>query len=141
MTKHAAQELTLTPFRFPGLVRVVLVLAGLGFLGFGVAITWAPAQVLSGVGISGTAAGLVELRAFYGGLELGLGAFLLACARRPDWQRPGLWLVALVNGGIGVTRLLGIALSGEFTGFFAGALVWEFGFTLLALVALRRKTG
>ncbi len=137
MATSSAQEVTLTPF-FGG---AVLVLAGLGFLGFGVAIVWAPAAVLGAVGISGTAAGLVELRAFYGGLELGLGAFLLACAFKPGWRRPGLWSVALVNGGIGVTRLLGIALSGEFTGFFAGALVWEFGFTLLALAALRRKNG
>lgn len=116
----------------------VLVLAGLGFLGFGLAIVAAPAAVLGGVGISGTPAGLVELRAFYGGLELGLAAFLLACAARPAWREPGLWSVALVNGGIAAARLLGIALSGEFTGFFAGALVWELGFTVAAVLALRR---
>ncbi len=124
-----------------GLTLAVLVLAGLGFLGFGLAIVAAPAAVLEPVGISGSAAGLVELRAFYGGLELGLAAFLLACAARPDWREPGLWLVALSNGGIAATRLLGIGLSGEFTGFFAGALVWEIGFTLAAVLALRRKTG
>lgn len=116
----------------------VLVLAGLGFLGFGLAIVAAPAAVLGGVGISGTPAGLVELRAFYGGLELGLAAFLLACAAHPGWREPGLWSVALVNGGIAAARLLGIALSGEFTGFFAGALVWEIGFTVAAVLALRR---
>ncbi|WP_339829305.1 DUF4345 family protein [uncultured Arenimonas sp.] len=116
----------------------VLVLAGLGFLGFGVAITAAPAAVLAGVGITGSPAGLVELRAFYGGLELGLGTFLLVCAARPAWREAGLWSVALVNGGIGAARLLGIALSGEFTTFFAGALVWELGFTLAAILALRR---
>lgn len=117
----------------------VLVLAGLGFLGFGLAIAVAPAAVLGSVGISGTAAGLVELRAFYGGLELGLGAFLLICAARPDWREAGLWSVALVNGGIGAARLAGIALSGEFTGFFAGALVWELGFTVAAILALRGR--
>ncbi|WP_374604728.1 DUF4345 family protein [Arenimonas sp.] len=117
----------------------VLVLAGLGFLGFGIAITAAPAAVLGGVGIGGTAAGLVELRAFYGGLELGLGSFLLVCAARPAWREAGLWSVALINGGIAAARLLGIALSGEFTGFFAGALVWELGFTAAAILALRRR--
>lgn len=116
----------------------VLVLAGLGFLGFGLAIVAAPASVLGSVGISGTPAGLVELRAFYGGLELGLAAFLFACAARPAWREAGLWSVALVNGGIAAARLLGIALSGEFTGFFAGALVWELGFTIAAILALRR---
>lgn len=117
----------------------VLTLAGLGFLGFGLAIVAAPEAVLSPVGISGTTAGLVELRAFYGGLELGLAAFLLACAAKPAWREPGLWSVALVNGGIAAARLLGIGLTGEFTGFFAAALVWEIGFTLAAILALRMK--
>ncbi len=116
---------------------ILLSLAGLGFLGFGLAIVAAPEAVLAPVGISGTAAGLVELRAFYGGLELGLAAFLFACAAKPAWRVPGLWSVALINGGIAAARLLGIGLSGEFTGFFAGALVWEIGFTLAAILALR----
>lgn len=114
----------------------VLILAGLGFLGFGAAILVAPAAVLGSVGIGGTAAGLVELRAFYGGLELGLGGFLLAAAFKREWSEAGLWLVAAVNGGIAAARLLGIILSGEFTGFFAGALVWELGFTAAAAWAL-----
>lgn len=125
----------------PRLAVTVLVLAALGFLGFGVAIVAAPEAVLGGVGITGTPAGVVELRAFYGGLELGLAAFLLACAAKPAWRQPGLWLVALGNGGIAAARLLGIALSGEFTGFFAAALVWEIGFTLAAILALRPRNG
>ena len=118
---------------------VVLFLAALGFLGFGIAIVAAPEAVLASVGISGTAAGLVELRAFYGGLELGLAAFLFACAAKPHWREAGLWSVALANGGIAAARLLGIGLTGEVTGFFIGALVWEIGFTVAAIVALRVK--
>lgn len=117
----------------------VLVLAALGFLGFGIAIVAAPEAVLAPVGISGTAAGLVELRAFYGGLEIGLAAFLFACAARRDWRAPGLLLVGLANGGIALARLLGIAQTGEFTTFFAIALAWEIGFTLAALVAFRAR--
>ena len=60
-------------------------------------------------------------------------------AARPGWREPGLWSVALVNGGIAAARLLGIGLTGEFTGFFAGALVWEIGFTVAALLALRGR--
>lgn len=117
---------------------IVLVLAGLGFLGFGAWLLVDPIGGLAGVDIAGTsAAGVVELRAFYGGLELGLGAFLLACAARPAWRQPGLWLVLLGNLAIGLTRLYGIADSGVFTPFFAAALAWEFGFPLLAAFALR----
>jgi Domain of unknown function (DUF4345) len=120
--------------------RVILLsLAGLGFLGFGLAIVAAPEAVLAPVGISGTTAGIIELRAFYGGLELGLAAFLFACAAKPAWREPGLWSVALGNGGIAAARLLGIGLTGEFTGFFAAALVWEIGFTVAALLALRGR--
>lgn len=119
----------------------VLVLAALGFLGFGLAIVAAPEAVLAPVGISGTAAGLVELRAFYGGLELGLAAFLFACAAKPAWRAPGLLAVGLSNAGIAAARLLGISLTGEFTTFFALALVWEIGFTIAALVAFRGRSG
>ena len=120
--------------------NTLLFLGGLGFLGFGLWLVADPAGGLAGVDIGATApAGLIELRAFYGGLELGLGLFLLACARKPEWQRPGLWLTALGNGGIGLTRIAGIAMSGVFTPFFAYALVWEIGFSLAALIALRKR--
>ena len=115
----------------------VLVLAGLGFLGFGGWLLVDPVGGLAGVGIAGTtAAGVVELRAFYGGLEVGLGLFLLMCASKRDWRVPGLWLVLLGNLAIGLTRLYGIADSGEFNTFFAAALAWELGFPAMAAVAL-----
>ena len=119
---------------------VLLTLAGLGFLGFGTWLLIDPAGGLATVGIAAQSpAGLIELRALYGGLELGLGCFLLLCANWPEWRRPGLWAVVLGNGGIGLTRLAAIALSGVFTAFFAVALAWELGFTSLALWALSHR--
>lgn len=120
--------------RFP---TIVLVLAALGFLVFGAWLVVDPVGGLAGVDIGGTTpAGVIELRAFYGGLEVGLGLFLLACARRPAWHVPGLWLVLLGNLGIGLARIFGIATSGVFVPFFAYALAWEIGFPLLAALAL-----
>jgi hypothetical protein len=117
---------------------VLLTLAGLGFLAFGVWMILDPAGGLATVGIVAlNSAGLIELRALYGGLELGLGTFFLLCAARPTWRHSGLWAVLLGNGGIGLTRLAGIALSGVFTPFFALALVWELEFAALAGWALR----
>ena len=122
----------------PRLPTVVLVLAALGFLGFGLWLLVDPVGGLAGVDIAATSpAGVIELRGFYGGLEVGLGVFLLGCARRPDWRVPGLWLVLLGNLAIGLTRAYGIASTEVFTPFFAVALVWEFGFPLLAWAALR----
>lgn len=122
------------------LALALLFCAGSGFLAFGLWLALAPAAALEPLGITASAAGWLELRAFYGGLELGLGAFLLACAARPDWRRAGLWLTLLSNGGIGLTRLAGLALGGEFVPFFAFALAWELGFAGLAgLCLLARK--
>lgn len=118
----------------------LLALAGVGFVAFGLWLTVDPARGLATVGVSAlNAAGLIELRALYGGLELGLGIFLLRCAMRPDWRRPGLWALLLGNGGIGLVRLAGVVMTGVFTPFFAYALVWELGFAGLAGLALCRR--
>lgn len=118
---------------------LLLILAGIGFLGFGLWLLIDPAGGLAKVGIAGsTPTGRIELRAFYGGMEIGLGAFLIACAMRPEWQVAGLWLVLLANGGTALARLIGIGLAGAFSPFLAGALVWELGFSALAALALRR---
>lgn len=119
---------------------VVLLLCGLGFLGFGLWLLTDPAA-LERVGIAATSKiGQVELRAFYGGMELGLGVFLLLCAARPGWQVAGLWLVLLANGGAGLARLLAIGLAGaSFGGYLAWALLWELGFSALAGLALLNR--
>lgn len=120
----------------------LVVLAGLGFLGYGIAFLIAPDATLAGAGLQlkGTG-GSVELRAFYGGLELGLGGWLViaglhAKPRRDPLLRPALWLTLASNGGIGCSRLLALALGGAWNPFFGYALPWELGFALLAAVAL-----
>lgn len=119
------------------LVRLTLILAALGFLGFGGWYLLDPADPMARIGItiSGEAAA-VEMRAFYGGLEIALAAWLLLAATRRHWSRPGLWLVLLLNLGIGLSRVLGALIDQVWTGFFTGALVWEFGFAALAATAL-----
>ena len=122
---------------------VVLALAGLGFLGFGLWFLVDPIGPLAAIGITATGAPApTEFRAFYGGLEVGLGALMLVAAAKPDWRTAGLWLVIATNGGIAAGRLIGVAIDGVWVPFFTYALVWEVGFALLAALALRGvKTG
>lgn len=119
------------------LARLTLILAAIGFLGFGGWFLLDPIGPMARIGIeiSGAAAP-VELRSFYGGLEIALAAWLLLAAARRHWARPALWLVLLLNLGIGLSRVLGGLIDQVWTGFFTGALVWEFGFVALAAVAL-----
>ena len=119
---------------------VVLALCALGFLGFGLWLVSDPGAMQK-VGIQATSkVGTVELRAFYGGMEIGLSLFLVLCLWKPEWQSAGLWLVLLANGGAGLARLLGVFLSGAALGGYLGwALLWELGFAFLAGAALALK--
>jgi len=113
-------------------------LSASGFLVFGGWRLSVPVSALGKIGIrADSATGLVELRAFYGGMEIGLGLFLAACVAKPEWQGAGLWLVLLANGGAGLARVLAILLGGAALGGYLGwALLWELGFAALGGAAL-----
>ena len=117
---------------------VVLALCALGFFGFGLWLLFDPATALGRIGIEArSATGLVELRAFYGGMELGLALFLGACLLKPEWRQAGLWLVVLANGGAGLARLFALSAGGAaLAGYLGWALLWELGFATLGGLAL-----
>jgi hypothetical protein len=95
------------------LPRMILALTAVGFLGFGLAFTLRPDQMAALIEIAlPSATARVDFAATYGGFELGVGAFLLFCARRPGWQQPGLLAAALALAGFATIRLLGIAATG-----------------------------
>lgn len=125
--------------------RLIVIIAGLGFLAFGVVMLVAPIAAFGVVDLVFPDEPLtrIELRAFYGGLELGLGSLLLACALNREHLQAGLWLTAASYGGIGTARLIGVLLEGGFlNGFLIGALIFELGFGIAALVlALRGRQG
>ncbi len=115
----------------------VLWLGGLGFLGFGVAFLLAPLQTIAmaGLPLDGAVAA-TELMAFYGGLEIALGALLVACALKPSRRRDGLVLMLATYAGIGLARVVGMLTTGGDTPFLRVALALELGFALLAAIAL-----
>ena|SRR5688500_11724371 len=89
---------------------IALWLGMLSFAFFGVWLLVRPGA-LRGVGVvAENADGRAELRAMYGGLELGIAAFLGLCLLRPDFTEPGLWLQLVALGGIAIGRLIGISL-------------------------------
>ena len=123
----------------PLLPRITLWLGGLGFLGFGVACLLAPLEVLAaaGVNLSGAVAA-TEIRAFYGGLEIGLGLCLLLAALRLHYQRAGLLLCQAAYGCIGLARAAGMAVDSVATPFLWFALATELTLACLAGFALLR---
>lgn len=91
--------------------NVLLVCAALfGF--FGLWGLLSPVGMASMIGVKPTAPdGLNDLRAMYGGLELGLAAVLLWHAQTEDRVSDGLLIAALTIGGLGAARGLSLFLN------------------------------
>lgn len=111
--------------------RVLLWIDALVFMGLGVWLCVDPVESLRGVHVTASApAGVTELRAMYGGLELGVGLFLAMTAMRPRWRDAGLWLGLLSIGGLGVVRTLSALLAAS------SPMLWSFVALELTTTAL-----
>lgn len=82
-------------------------------------------------------AGAVEIRGFYGGLELGLGIFFAIALARRSWWRPALLVQVLALGGAAVGRLVGILVDGGGEWLVLALMAAEAGAALVGLAALR----
>ncbi|MCB9685407.1 MAG: DUF4345 family protein [Alphaproteobacteria bacterium] len=89
------------------MVRALLGLAVLVYAAIGVWTLIDPVGPMADVGVAVTdARGLVELRAMYGGLELGMAAFLGWCLTDAARARIGLVAATLTLLGLGSVRLV-----------------------------------
>ncbi len=120
--------------------RIILALAAVCLLGFGILMLIAPAGVLAGLGITlGTPEAVTEIRAFYGGLEIGLGLALGFCLIQPGMLRQGLALSSLCYGTVALARLVGMLVDGSGGTFLLSALALEIGLCVASGWALRRS--
>jgi Domain of unknown function (DUF4345) len=123
------------------LPRLSLRLAALAFAGFGVALLVRP-TLLGTLGIElGGAAAVTEIRAFYGGLELGLAAFFAVASTRDAWLRPALFAQATALGATVLARLVGLVLDGSAQPLILLFAAVEGAGALLAVAALRTSRG
>lgn len=82
--------------------------------------------------------GNVELRAMYGGIQIGFGALALLGALRPAFVSTALVSTVFLCGGLGSLRLVAAIAAREVSSYTAMALGFELGSTILALALLRR---
>jgi hypothetical protein len=93
--------------------RAVLVFLALSVLGFGAVFTARPVELAQVVEILlPTPTSRTDFRAVYGGLELGLGMFLLVCALRRHLVRVGLQAAFWALLGMASGRLVGLVADG-----------------------------
>ena len=97
---------TLQTVSEPRWPSVVLLFDAIAFAGFGVAFLFAPAELVAKVDIAlQSPVAVSEIRAFYGGLELGVAAYLAAALAGKVDRRSALLLAALTLCFIGGIRI------------------------------------
>ena len=108
-----------------------LLLCGLSFLLIGANTFHDPLAAMAPVELNiNTVSALNELRANYGGLQIGMGLFLLAGLCCKTMTRPALLAQALIVGGL--------ALDGQPNEFVQGLIVLESVTALLSLALFLR---
>lgn len=123
--------------RYAWLPKVSLALSAVVFGVFGLLLFVRP-ELLGAVGVEiARSAGAVELRAFYGGLELGLVAFFAVAVRRREWWKPALLVQILALGGVAAARLLGILIAGGGEPLLYSLMTAEVGGAAIGVVALK----
>ncbi len=120
------------------LPALALALGAAGVAAFGLALLAAPGLLALVDLAPATATGRSDLRAVFGGLEAGFGAFLALAARRPAWHRPALVAQGLALGGTLAGRLTSFALDGAPRPITFALAGLEAVGALLAAAALRR---
>lgn len=90
-----------------GFARLVLRLSALAFAGIGGAFLFAPAPMAGFVGVSFSGATADnDVRAVYGGLQLGCAAVLWAASIRAEWLHLGLLAQILLFTGLALGRFV-----------------------------------
>jgi len=106
--------------------RLILALIALTYVGFGLLFLFNPDVWAETVSLAFTApAGRTDFRATYGGLEFGVGVFLLLCSLRREFVRLGLFASACALIAMATARSTGLLLDGfDFLQFFIVLTEW-----------------
>lgn len=119
--------------------RIILTITGLVFFVHGLVCFIHPATIGIESGLAmPTPSSVIEVRAEYGGLPMGLGLFFLAAALRKIEIRTGLIVMLTVLTGYATARIAAVLISGEIDTYNAAAIAYEVTTGLLGAWALRR---
>lgn len=119
------------------LTSIALGIGAISFAVFGIWLMVRP-RALAAVDIAAdTGNARAEIRAMYGGLELGIAAFLALSLWRPELSEAALWFQLLALGGLVLGRLIGIGVErGGVKGLLWFFAAIETGAVLLTLAAV-----
>lgn len=111
----------------------------IAWAGYGIYCFLQPQALGEIAGLAATkVSGATELRAMYGGAQIGIGLMALFGARELRLQRGILLALACIYGGLSSTRVVAALLGHDSTAYTLGAAGFE-GLSLLICVALLRR--
>ena len=121
--------------------KIVLGFNGVLFAVYGVYCVFALEALADFTGLAyARPGGYVEAGAMYGGLQTGLGLFLLYAVWRPKLVVPALVAMLFMLAGLALTRLGGLTNHGA-DPYNLTAVVYELVTVALVAAALRRESG
>ena len=127
-----------------GLEVITVILTSLMYLGFGLALFFFPVELLKKAGIFlSDPVGIMEARAFYGGLEIGLGLFILTSYFILDLRYGFLLCIFLLFFTL-LGRVYGLVVDSAWSNYFLYAVLMEgsiFLLNLLSFIRMTRKLG
>ncbi len=107
--------------------------------GIGLIALWDPVTFLGAVQIGVTEpSGAIELRAMYGGLQMGLAAFMLWCLQDESRWLSGVMLMVLNLAGLGGTRLVCFLWLSPEGGLHPALFTFELSGALIGILLMRR---
>ncbi|ANW25564.1 hypothetical protein BA953_15885 [Vibrio coralliilyticus] len=122
----------------------LILLTSAVFFFYGLAFAIAPNSMLSQAtgGYVTSASMLVDMRATYGGMSVGVALILFLLSQKPSTLTMGLLAVIFVNASMATGRIIGLVSDGEANSTMYFYLMLEVGVSLLALYLFKsEKTG
>ena len=118
--------------------RIFLALMGIAFAPYGLFCLVSPQSVAGLTGmVLPNATALTEVRAMYGGLQVGLGLLFIDFAIRKRFVETGLVVLVVMLGSLALARGFGLFIDG-FSSYNAFAFGFESVSAILGMVALRQ---
>jgi len=121
-------------------VKIFLLASAAIFILFGAMYLWSPENLAGVAGLSYNASGLTDIRATYGGFQIGFGLFMLWSAQSAERYGAALVAVAVIFASVGLGRFYGLMVDGQMSVFHNIGLAFEAGITLIALWFRRSLT-
>lgn len=99
---------------------------------FGLIYLFSPITLATKAGITADNSGLTDIRATYGGIQIGLAVFLYWSSLAHSRLSSALAATAIIFFSVGACRFYGVIVDGEFSGFNMIGLSFEVVLTVIS---------